>query len=99
MEAFSARMLVCSAMSLMSSTMLPISCEDSPSRLRRLLGSWMAPRMVFMPPLVGPVDRLTRDVRGALGVARDGLGGVRHVSRGLRGTGDLLGLRARCLRQ
>ena len=52
MEAFSARMLVCSAMSLISSTMLPISCELSPSRLMRLLVSWMVSRMAFMPSMV-----------------------------------------------
>src|SRR5204863_265781 len=51
-EALSARMLVCSAMSLMSSTMLPISCELSPRRLMRLEVSWMVSRMVFMPSMV-----------------------------------------------
>jgi hypothetical protein len=51
-EAFRARMLVCSAMSLISSTMLPISCELSPSRLIRLLVSWMVSRMAFMPSMV-----------------------------------------------
>jgi hypothetical protein len=34
-EALSARMFVCSAISSISSTMLPISCELSPSRLMR----------------------------------------------------------------
>ena len=38
-DALSARMFVCSAISSMSSTMLPISCELSPSRLMRLLVS------------------------------------------------------------
>jgi hypothetical protein len=52
MEALSARILVCSAMSLMSSTMLPISCELSPSRLMRLLVSWMVSRIAFMPSMV-----------------------------------------------
>src|SRR6185312_4725867 len=52
MEAFRARMLVCSAISLMSSTMLPISCELSPRRLMRLEVSWMVSRMVFMPSMV-----------------------------------------------
>src|SRR5580704_2527808 len=51
-EAFNARMLVCSAMSLMSSTMLPISCELSPRRLMRLEVSWMVSRMAFMPSMV-----------------------------------------------
>jgi len=51
-EAFNARMLVCSAMSLMSSTMLPISWELSPRRLMRLEVSWMVSRMVFMPSMV-----------------------------------------------
>jgi hypothetical protein len=52
MEAFSARMLVCSAMSLISSTMLPISCELSPRRLMRLEVSWIVSRMAFMPSMV-----------------------------------------------
>ena len=52
MEAFRARMFVCSAMSLMSSTMLPISWELSPRRLMRLEVSWMVSRMVFMPSIV-----------------------------------------------
>ena len=51
-EALSARMLVCSAMSLISSTMLPISWELSPRRLMRLEVSWMVSRMVFMPSMV-----------------------------------------------
>jgi hypothetical protein len=45
-------MLVCSAISLINSTMLPISCELSPSRLMRLLVSWMVSRIVFMPSIV-----------------------------------------------
>jgi ribosomal protein L37AE/L43A len=51
-DAFSARMLVCSAMSLISSTMLPISCELSPRRLMRLDVSWMFSRIAFMPSIV-----------------------------------------------
>ena len=51
-EALSARMLVCSAMSLISSMILPISCELSPRRLMRLLVSWMVSRIVFMPSIV-----------------------------------------------
>ena len=51
-EAFSARMLVCSARSLISSTMLPISCELSPRRLMRLEVSWMVSRIAFMPSIV-----------------------------------------------
>jgi len=34
-------MLVCSAMSLISSTIEPISCEDSPRRLMRFEVSWI----------------------------------------------------------
>ena len=48
-DAFSARMLVCSEMSLMSSTIAPISCEDSPRRLIRLEVSWIWSRMLSMP--------------------------------------------------
>jgi hypothetical protein len=45
-------MLVCSAMSLISSTMLPISCELSPRRLMRFDVSWMFSRIAFMPSMV-----------------------------------------------
>src|SRR5258705_57279 len=45
-------MLVCSAMSLISSTMLPISWELSPKRLMRLLVSWMVSRIAFIPSIV-----------------------------------------------
>src|SRR5450432_3956303 len=39
-------------MSLINSTMLPISCELSPSRLMRLLVSWMVSRIAFIPSMV-----------------------------------------------
>jgi len=39
-------------LSLISSTVLPISCELSPSRLMRLLVSWMVSRIAFMPSIV-----------------------------------------------
>jgi hypothetical protein len=39
-------------MSLMSSTMLPISCELSPRRLMRFEVSWMFSRIAFMPSIV-----------------------------------------------
>jgi hypothetical protein len=45
-------MFVCSAMSLISSTMLPISCELSPSRLMRFEVSWIVSRIAFMPSIV-----------------------------------------------
>ena len=92
-EAFSARMLVCSAMSLISSTMLPISCELSPRRLMRLRGllDGLADRVHAVDraahgiaALVRDVDRVARDVRGALGVARDFLGRRGHARRPTR---------------
>ncbi|MNM74364.1 hypothetical protein D3C81_861240 [compost metagenome] len=49
MAAFSASTLVCSVMSEISSTISPISCEDSPRRLIRLEVSWICSRMSFMP--------------------------------------------------
>ena len=51
-DAFSARIFVCSAISSISSTMLPISCELSPSRLMRFDVSWIVSRIVFMPAIV-----------------------------------------------
>ena len=52
MAAFSARMLVCSEMSLISSTIEPISCELSPRRLMRLEVSWIWSRIESMPAIV-----------------------------------------------
>ena len=52
MAAFSARMFVCSAMSLISSTIEPISCELSPRRLIRFEVSWIWSRMESMPWIV-----------------------------------------------
>ena len=51
MAAFKASTLVCSVMSEISSTISPISCEDSPSRLMRLEVSWIWLRMSFMPEI------------------------------------------------
>ena len=76
MDAFSARMLVCSAMSLMSSTMLPISCEltQALDALAGLLdGLADAVHAVDgaaygVAALVGDIHRVARDVRGALGL-------------------------------
>src|SRR5690606_7305269 len=52
MAALSARMFVCSEMSLISSTIEPISCEDSPRRLIRFEVSWIWSRMLSMPWIV-----------------------------------------------
>src|SRR5690606_36104300 len=52
MAAFSARMFVCSEMSLISSTIEPISWELSPRRLMRLEVSWIWSRMESMPAIV-----------------------------------------------
>ena len=49
--AFIASTFVCSVMSEISSTISPISCEDSPSRLIRLAVSWIWSRMPFMPEI------------------------------------------------
>ena len=49
--AFSASTLVCSVMSEISSTISPISCEDSPSRLMRFEVSWICSRISFMPEI------------------------------------------------
>ena len=107
-EAFSARMLVCSAMSLISSTMLPISCELSPEALDALGGlldgladgvhavDRAAHRIAA---LVRDLDRVARHVGGALGVAGHLLDRGRHAAGGLGGRADLLGLRAARLGQ
>jgi len=52
MAAFSDRMLVWSAMSLIRDTMSPISWEDSPRRLIRFEVSWICSRMSSMPLMV-----------------------------------------------
>ncbi len=49
--AFNASTLVCSVMSEMSSTISPISSDDSPSRLIRFDVSWICLRMSFMPSI------------------------------------------------
>jgi hypothetical protein len=51
MAALSASTLVCSVMSEISSTISPISCEDSPSRLIRFEVSWIWVRISFMPEI------------------------------------------------
>ena len=47
--AFSASTFVCSVMSEISSTISPISCEDSPRRLIRFEVSWICSRISPMP--------------------------------------------------
>ena len=49
--AFKASTFVCSVMSVISSTISPISCDDSPSRLIRLAVSWICSRISFMPAI------------------------------------------------
>ncbi len=51
MAALRASTLVCSVMSEISSTISPISCEDSPSRLIRFEVSWIWVRISFMPEI------------------------------------------------
>ena len=84
--AFSASTLVCSVMSEISSTISPISIDDSPSRLIRLDVSWICVRISFMPAiwfctacaaLFGGGQRLLRNP-GRLG------GGLRHLVDRLR---------------
>ena len=49
--AFSARTFVCSVMSEISSTISPISSDDSPRRLIRFDVSWIWPRISFIPAI------------------------------------------------
>ena len=49
MAALRASTLVCSVMSEISSTISPISWDDSPRRLMRLAVSWICSRISFMP--------------------------------------------------